>query len=718
MVKDSEVATDILKDSITILEALKDGSDAICTVPCVGAVFAGGLGLLKTIETRGLQRMNASNGKCRQLTKRTTELIQYIDKQIAENIDDIDAGLTTNLEELSELLGAIQIDVVKQEERKVIVKFLRSSSIADKLSEHTEALDSAWRSFDASNALTSIACCLLSMTRKLRKQIELSEDQREFDDDLYQIFRPADLKPLEQRDDFLPCDGHPQGATLAEWRGRLVVKRVLRTNNTERWFTSPNVKPNVAVICKRYPRISHPHIAQVLGYSHPRQDETYYVIGTGGVPLELYLRNTTDAKAVLQIWLQTIARDSIAETAWKDKEVLFENHREFISFSTTCVDPSNRLIFGIDDLNQHYRDVINFWQFHYCDHFQFGDSRPGWVHNLSHLAPVQTSLSALQDNTYTTNFDHHHLRWYQSEMDLPHESSTSVRLGDYSYLSNDRQFIHFGNILDIISVLNGGPMDDSEIWEDTIFSSPRLPTQVSKDCASSLWYTSAIGSQWGHTDCFKWVRLSDRCLRLFWSYVVHVAVQKEIALTNIVIANDWSQRAEVKWYRRKCVGCRGRELRCRNCHGEETCATELSTSAFVDDTSLGGKFQYSVEDHIQDASVGSAPFSLNLYFHLTYTSSSKAEHGSLMSWGYWSLDPELCPGPWPDIVSDNFHVAQGHRSRVEWQFLPPLEAALFTYMNGYKLPPRLLFHTHKQFNPWLASSPYKLCHICDCTYEE
>ncbi|EMD33250.1 hypothetical protein CERSUDRAFT_68276 [Gelatoporia subvermispora B] len=170
MGKKSNTTVDILGASITALEILKDGSNAISVIPRLGAVLARAPGLLKTIE-----KVYGFSGECKRLAQRTAELIRYIEKQITDNVHDIDADLTTNLEQLSVLLKAIRIDVVELKERKLVLKPPRSTnSIAEKLSDHTEALDSAWRSFGA--------CCLLSMNRKVKKQMEWNEDQRESDE--------------------------------------------------------------------------------------------------------------------------------------------------------------------------------------------------------------------------------------------------------------------------------------------------------------------------------------------------------------------------------------------------------------------------------------------------------------------------------------------------------------------------------------------------------
>ncbi|OCH85220.1 hypothetical protein OBBRIDRAFT_860233 [Obba rivulosa] len=45
-------------------------------------------------------------------------------------------------------LTRIRLDNEEQNQKKVYIRFLRLSSFSDRLDEHIETLDSAWRSFD------------------------------------------------------------------------------------------------------------------------------------------------------------------------------------------------------------------------------------------------------------------------------------------------------------------------------------------------------------------------------------------------------------------------------------------------------------------------------------------------------------------------------------------------------------------------------------------
>ncbi|EMD33243.1 hypothetical protein CERSUDRAFT_118277 [Gelatoporia subvermispora B] len=694
MGKKSDVATDVLGNAITVLEALKDASDAISAVPCLGAVFAAALGLLQTIE-----RMNTSNERCKRLALRAQELAEYIEKRIAQNVDGVDEDLTANLNKLCALLRSIQTDVESLNRRKLFVKLLQSSSIAGKLDDHIAALDSAWRSFDA--------CCLLSIDRKLNEQKNLALSQRLYDDE-YRVFRYPDLIPFEACDDFLPEDGYPHGAMLAHWGNQVVVKRILRAHNAER--------PDVKAICKRYPPVTHPRIAKVLGYSDSILEEPYYVIYTEGRPVQDYLSDITDTKAILRFWLQSLLDFKSAYTYLTKEEdraiVSGGSSGHIISLSTTRVDATNRLLFSADDARDRFYQLLMFWQYHYSYYLQHSKMSHFFSFQPVDATLLQTCLSALQNNTRAPDFDH--LELYHFTWDLPHESSVSVRLGDFGYMTKDRQFIHLGNIVDIISALNGGPLSDSEIWEDFTSSHSCLRKQDVKDRFSGIRYTPDTDSQWGHANCRKMVRLVDRWLQLFWNHVVHFAAQKDIALHDIVIAYWFLQNNEVKWYRRRCAGCRERVPQCQTCHGGES-SSGIYRTEYVRDSS-GDEFEFEVSDMVQSNLSDSAPFSLDLYFHLTHASNGVYKRGSLMPWGYWSLDPEPCPGPWPDIVSDNFHVVQRRtRSSVHWQFLPPLEAAMLTYMKGYKLP-HLPFYAHTtRSTPEITWDWHKLMSVMSAT---
>lgn len=54
-----------------------------------------------SILTRSLQKVNDSDGNSNRLALRTKELVQYIEKRIAQNINGVDTDLILNLNQLS-----------------------------------------------------------------------------------------------------------------------------------------------------------------------------------------------------------------------------------------------------------------------------------------------------------------------------------------------------------------------------------------------------------------------------------------------------------------------------------------------------------------------------------------------------------------------------------------------------------------------------------------
>ncbi|EMD33249.1 hypothetical protein CERSUDRAFT_98843 [Gelatoporia subvermispora B] len=125
MGKKPDVATDVLGNAITVLEALKNSSDTVSEVPCLGAVFLGVIGLLKTID-----KVDTSNANYNRVALRTKELAQYTEKRTAQNVDAAAADLVANLSRLSAWAHAIRADAAELEERKASVEFSRGSSIA------------------------------------------------------------------------------------------------------------------------------------------------------------------------------------------------------------------------------------------------------------------------------------------------------------------------------------------------------------------------------------------------------------------------------------------------------------------------------------------------------------------------------------------------------------------------------------------------------------
>ncbi|EMD35657.1 hypothetical protein CERSUDRAFT_106940, partial [Gelatoporia subvermispora B] len=267
MGKQSKIAPNVLGNSILSLEILKDTSNVISAVPLVGAVLAAAIGVLKAIE-----RTNNSQTSCKRLAQRTSELVQYIEKRVTQSLDIVDADIVRNLMDISKILNDIHKDVEQESRRRYITRLLRNSSISDKVNEYNEALDFAWRSFDI--------CCLLSIDRRLRLDMRFDHNQD-------RIFRPSDLSLLEVCNDWHPADGCAGSVMLAKWQHRLVVL-------------------GASDVSMSSPRINHPRIARVLGYSHPAIPEKFYVVETERLSLAQCVGRITDTKMLLRVWMQTV----------------------------------------------------------------------------------------------------------------------------------------------------------------------------------------------------------------------------------------------------------------------------------------------------------------------------------------------------------------------------------------------------------------------------
>ncbi|EMD33252.1 hypothetical protein CERSUDRAFT_118292 [Gelatoporia subvermispora B] len=299
MGKKSYARADILGNCIVTVEALKDSSSAISSVPFMGAIFAAALGLLRTIE-----KVNDAQDRGMRLAQQITHLIEHIDKSIAQDVGLMDTNLNNELNLLADTLRCIRIDLEKQRTRKFYHRLLRISSISSKLADYQETLNSSWHSFDA--------CWFRSLGRKLEKQAQhgkalegkleaqekLMREQALYDEHQFRLFRWCDLRLRDERGKWYLSDTASGSSLLAEWQGGAVEVR--------RFQVLEGTTGKVCVLCPfQMPSLAHPRVAQVLGYSNPGSQERFYVMTTGTMSLTDCLR-INDTKTRLRVWLQTI----------------------------------------------------------------------------------------------------------------------------------------------------------------------------------------------------------------------------------------------------------------------------------------------------------------------------------------------------------------------------------------------------------------------------
>ncbi|OCH86484.1 hypothetical protein OBBRIDRAFT_737957 [Obba rivulosa] len=226
---------DLLADSIVVLETLKEASSAVSAVPFLGAVIGTCVNLLKTIEN-----VKSLDDRGKRLARRAADLAQYIEQRISHDVEAIDADLGQNLATLTITLERVQQDIEEQRKRKFRNRLLRYNSISRKLDEHMDALDRARDSFNV---------------RYLRIQ--------------YHLFRKPELRLRAVKGDWIIQNEKAGEEWTADWGGRTVVVRRLQSSRAQQVRFSSIVST------------FHPHVAQILGYSHSDVPEKFYVMETG-----------------------------------------------------------------------------------------------------------------------------------------------------------------------------------------------------------------------------------------------------------------------------------------------------------------------------------------------------------------------------------------------------------------------------------------------------
>ncbi|OCH88570.1 hypothetical protein OBBRIDRAFT_80989 [Obba rivulosa] len=272
----SAVSVDVLGSTAVVLETMQQASTAVSAVPFLGAIIGSTLSLVQAA-----QKVKTDRERALRLAKRAADLVKHIEETIAVDPDASDERLKTNLAELLQTLKRISFDVEKQTTKKFWSRLLHQSSVSGMLDGHTDSLDAAWRSFDT--------ICLIVLQQKLERQLQLTREQNQtvqeqamYDRDQYRLFRLDDVNLQAVRGIWVKGDITMGDEYQGEWQGRAVVVRRLRGAATNE---------NPAAMVTRYPRLFHPHIAQVFGYSHPAVADRFYVMETGTISIASYVKD-------------------------------------------------------------------------------------------------------------------------------------------------------------------------------------------------------------------------------------------------------------------------------------------------------------------------------------------------------------------------------------------------------------------------------------------
>ncbi|KAH9925587.1 uncharacterized protein BXZ73DRAFT_78929 [Epithele typhae] len=159
-------ADDVLANSITILEALKDAASAVGAVPFLGGIVATALGIAKAVE-----QSRANTDAFVSVAERAATLAEYVQKKtLGLNGGTIGVDMQVILLELHSALVKVQDAVKRELEKGRFNRFFRRAKLRGKAQECLLKLDDAWRSFDV--GVTAILVRLERQVELLKSQVE------------------------------------------------------------------------------------------------------------------------------------------------------------------------------------------------------------------------------------------------------------------------------------------------------------------------------------------------------------------------------------------------------------------------------------------------------------------------------------------------------------------------------------------------------------------
>ncbi|KAI0366154.1 hypothetical protein BV20DRAFT_1055891 [Pilatotrama ljubarskyi] len=566
---------------------------------------------------RTVEKIRGDKERYIRLARRAAELSRHVKESIESDPRAVNENLKLNLIDLQ------LEDVEVQLKRTPLSRFLLQGSISQLLDEHIDRLDSAWRAFDTS--------CLIALRMKLERQA-VYDDRSQL-----RLFRWSDFRCYKVRGTY-EVDGDEVGEEWeGRWDGRAIVVRTIRTNGVfERYMEST---------MKLYTATHHPYVAQVLGYSHPSLSEKFYVMDTGVMPLILQFRGKETFFCLVQ-WLQHVVD-------YQDAFRCLERQGFPI---TDCLGHDRCLQSAM--LNEEGRLIVDAADFRHSNLGCF-QSRLRTLYDEEHgtLPPgkdfaydddvalhASTLLAQLRSNIGAdpSSLD---LEWFlRSDLakiwtSHQFQRHTSARWGAYGYIKrdgSDETFVRLGNIYEFVKPTEkistfflrrpeGGewePARDYPWPEETVV------------------HVFELSGELGRTEDIAVVRtLPDDCEYhdFFWNHAQTIANANGLRVHDIVIFE------EIFHY-----------------------AGAVILDDDTDDIAL---------QHISRASTqGELPD--HVYFHqLPLLATGEAPS----PWGYWSLDAEPTPGPWPAIELPGVELS----CRVQSNFarVAAFESEILEYLN-------------------------------------
>ncbi|KAH9949924.1 hypothetical protein B0H21DRAFT_725264 [Amylocystis lapponica] len=568
---------DVLADTIVVLEVLQTASSAVCIAPFLGPIVGSVLSLVQTFNIRATDLANDS-AATDESSQRTSTLSSHL------------KGNTFS-------------------------RFLRHATIAEILDRELESLNDAWHSFDTA--------CLIIMQQKIDRLTRFSQDQAVYDAaSQLRLFRFNDLKLHQVRGAWRASYGAPScDEWEGEWDGRAVVVRMLRSAASGCTKTNKDL----ALLASSIPRVHHPHVGQILGYSHPTLRERFYVLETGPIPIASYLKQQ-DVMTRVRLWLQMVIdfQDTyryISQLQHGLKRNVSHRHH-LVCLPSAALKSTGKLIIAAEDLTHanyqcFYPQLCRLYEAHHgmsppldrcslecraCHTIgadsRCGDNEPKSPHELlsaiecerNNSNPLLTSRIFLGIQLYTI---------------FHYPDILKARFGDFGHIDKKNgAFIPFGNIFTRTGV---ELKQKSKYWASSISSVSQVVTPFSWPVRIKRYTISRSGLYTGSYAIMKIVRRLDQADSIsFWDLATDIAEQNKLSLQHL---------------------------------------------AFVDKISyvFQGGFEYDIEctDHHSELAGDFDEVPTDVFFYQL----PLMQNGDPPSpWGYWSLIPEPTPGPWPILT--------------------------------------------------------------------
>ncbi|OCH92087.1 hypothetical protein OBBRIDRAFT_791606 [Obba rivulosa] len=644
--------TDALAHTLFALQVASNISSAI-TVPFLSTILGSLTSLVETVE-----KVKGNKERCARLTQRVNDLAELIAKTVSGDPASVDDQLKDNLLQLHSTLLNIRQDVSSFARQSLLKRTFRHASIAEALDDHIDTLDASIRSF------------LITSSIVIRQKLE---QQAPRDASGYRLFRIDDLGRLRARHSNLPVSGQLPGEMEGMWQGRAVVVKFLSAKSEE-----PKVDPKALV--SRYPKILHPSVAPILGYSHSSLSQQFYVLDLGdsdAVPL-LHFMSATPGTALLQHYLQMLVdyedTFSYINTLWAYDERTADIPRRCNlhwhmgnCLPSAVLSHDGRIVIAIEDFLMATPTCLQ----RQLENLSRGPGRREFSGDRANEpAPLASAARALvplfsgRGGTVSAHVIAEQLSrltlWHcPLQRGVTDEHAVYDTIGSYGIMNHDDNFVRWGSAMDLF-----GKEENTDAWEGVMTREFKVydgeedtPLEFDVHSTEVRRHVVRLDTPRGRRMLSAIEEVTDDGLRTFFrDYAPDVrtaAIKRGLQIDALTMVCRRWQTADISW-----------DL------------TEREANANADEyrqpESIGDEpeeFPYS--DPITLVSAETTP--AEIYFYQL----PLMKNGRVPTpWGYWSLDPDPTPGPWPLFAVPGVYgfsveacVGYAHQSVIEAKLL-------------------------------------------------